>query len=163
MNILDPDRIKFEKSETGMLNLIEDNRVIKGVHCISMFPLSDEANFISIVHRKGSELEEIGIIKHLKELSADQQDLVREDMRFRYFIPEITDIKKIKEAHGLWEWDVTTDRGEKIFYLKDRRENITVKDDRRILITDIGKCRYKISHYDRLPPKARNELDKVLL
>lgn len=164
MNILDPDKIKFEKSKTGMLNIIfENKKVISRVHCIPMFPFSDTNNFISVAHKKGSEFEEIGIIKHLNELSPPQQNLVKEDMKFSYFVPEITDIKRIKRMHGLWEWDVVTDRGEKVFYLGDRRESIVIKDGRRIIITDIEKCRYKITRYKKLPAKAQIELEKMLL
>ena len=164
MKILDHNKIRFEMSESGTLNItLENKKVIEKVCCIPMFPFSDADNFISVVCEKGSEFEEIGIIRHFKELPSDQQKLVRENIKFRYFVPEITDIKKIRDAHGLWEWDVVTDRGEKSFYLRDTRENITIKDDGRIIVTDIEKCRYKITGYRELPAKARVELDRVLL
>ncbi len=164
MNMLDHNKIKFEKSETGALNIVlEDKKVIERVHCIPMFPFSDHDNFVSIACKKGSEFEEVGIIKHLKEISSLQQNLIREDMKFRYFIPEIIDIKSIKETKGIWACEVVTDRGEKTFYIRDRRENITIKDDSRIIITDIEKCRYKITCYNKLSTKARMELDRILL
>ena len=165
MKTLDYNNIKFKRSESGVLNVtLEEGKTIKNIHCVPLFPFSDTKNFISIVCKKGSEFEEIGIIKHFKKLSSVQQNFVREDIKFRYFIPEITNIKRIKQIYSLWEWDVVTDRGEKSFYLKDRRENITIKDDSRIIIiTDIEKCRYKITYYNELPTKARIELDRVLL
>lgn len=164
MKILNHDRVKFERSDSGALNItLEDEKTIKDVHCIPLFPFSDPEDFISIVCKKGSEFEEIGIIKHFKKLPSAQQNFVREDIKLRYFIPEITDIKRIKQTYGIWEWDVVTDRGKKRFYLRDRRENITIKDDGRIIITDIEKCRYKITRYNKIPTKARIELDRVLL
>ncbi len=164
MTLLDHNEIRFERLESGALNItLENKRVIENVYCIPMFPFSDSDNFISVVRKKGSEFEEIGIIKHFKKLSLDQQNLVRENIKFRYFVPEITDIKKIKHTHRLWELDVVTDRGEKRFYVRHRRENVTIKDDDRIIITDIEKCRYKITRYKKLPQKAQIELDRILL
>lgn len=164
MDILSHDKIRFEKSESGALNItFEDERVIENVYCVPLFPFSDTDNFISVVRKKGREFEEIGIITHFKELSPLQRKLVRENIKFRYFIPEITDIKKIKARHRLWKFDVVTDRGEKIFYVRHTRENVTVKDDGRIIITDIEKCRYTIPRYKKLPGRARIELDRILL
>jgi len=164
MKLLDHNKVTFKRSESGALDItLEDGKRIRDVHCIPMFPFSDPENFVSVVCKKGSKFEEIGIIKHFKKLPSAQQDFVREDIKFRYFIPEITDIKRIKQAYSFWEWDVVTDRGEKRFHLRDRRENITIKDDGMIIITDIEKCRYKIIRYNKLPTKARIELDRVLL
>ena len=164
MNILDYNKVKFKRSQSGALNItLEGGEKIKDVNCIPMFPFSDPENFISIVCKKGSEFEEIGIVKHLKKLSLAQQNFIREYIRFRYFTPEITDIKRIKQTYSLWEWDVVTDRGEKRFYLRDRRENIIIKNDSKIIIFDIEKCRYKITRYSKLPANARIELDRVLL
>ena len=155
MNIFDAGKIKLERARYGGLKIkLENGRVVENVHCIPMFPFSDADNFISIVSRKGSEFEEIGIIKHFRKLPPDQQNLVREDIKFRYFVPEINDIKKMRVEDRLWECQVVTDRGEKTFYVRGRRENITIKDDGRIIITDIEKCRYKVTRYNKLPPKA---------
>ncbi len=164
MDILSHDRIRFEKSKSGALNItLEDERVIENVHCVLLFPFSDTDNFVSVVRKKGRESEEIGIITHFKEFSPLQRKLVEENIKFRYFIPEITDIKTIKAGHRLWKFDVVTDRGEKIFYVRHTRENVTVKDDGRIIITDIEKCRYTISRYKKLPKRARMEFDRILL
>ena len=91
------------------------------------------------------------------------QNIVKEDLQFRYFIPEIEEIKKIIHKHGLFEFYVTTNRGEKVFYLRNIRENIMVKDNNSIIFTDIEKCRYKISSFDKLSVKSKGELDRVLL
>jgi hypothetical protein len=78
-------------------------------------------------------------------------------------VPEIKDINRITVRHGLYEWDVVTGRGEKKFSLRSIREHVAVNDEGMIIITDLERCRYKITSSDRLPAKARAELDKVLL
>lgn len=164
MKILDPKKIKFDKSKTGPMNItLENDSVVEDVHCVRMFPLSEPGTFISVVHREDGRIREIGVIKKLKELAVQQQRLVREDIKLRYFVPEIEDINKITIRHGLYEWDVVTGRGEKKFSLRSIREHVSVNDEGMIIITDLERCRYKITNSDRLPPKARAELDKVLL
>lgn len=164
MNILNPTKIKFHKNKAGPLNIIlEDGSVIENVHCIRMFPLSEPKTFISVVHREDGQLREIGVITKLKQLSSEQQRLVRDDIKLRYFVPEIKNINKITARHGLFEWDVVTGRGHKKFFLRSLRENVTVNDEGMIIVTDLERCRYKITDSNKLPAKARVELDKVLL
>jgi len=136
---------------------------VEDIHCLRLFPLSEPDTFISVVHHENGQLREIGVIRKLKELTSEQQRLVREDIKLRYFVPEIEDINKITARHGLYEWDVVTGRGNKKFSLRSIRENITVNDEGMIIITDLERCRYKITDSDKLPVKARAELDKVLL
>ncbi len=165
MNTLNATKISFNKSKkTSPLSItLEDGSVVKDVHCVRLFPLSEPDTFISVVRREDGHLREIGIIRKLKELTSEQQRLVRQDIKLRYFVPEIKDINKITARHGLYEWDVVTGRGNKNFSLRSIRENIAVNDKGMIIITDLERCRYKITDCERLPVKARTELDQVLL
>lgn len=163
MDFLDVKKIRLEKTETGFLNAVhEDGSVTESVHCVPLFPLSDPEGYVSIVFKKSRDFEEVGVIRSLKELSQSQRELAREDIRFRYFIPEIEDVKKVGWKHGLYEWDVVTERGEKVFYLMNRRQNMSITEDGIIVITDVEKCRYRITDHTKLPPRARAELEKVL-
>jgi hypothetical protein len=164
MNVLNAAKIRFNRSRTGPLNItLEDGSVVQDVHCVRLFPLSEPDNFVSVVRREDGRSREIGVINKLKELTGEQQRLVRDDIKLRYFVPEIKDINKITTRHGLYEWDVVTGRGDKKFSLRSIRENIAVNDEGMIIITDLERCRYKITDCERLPAKARAELDKVLL
>ncbi|MFH1074294.1 MAG: DUF1854 domain-containing protein [Candidatus Firestonebacteria bacterium] len=130
---------------------------------ILLFPFTDTENYISAVIRKGSEYKEIGIIEHLQNLPGKLRSLVKEDLKFRYFLPEIRDIIAITTQYWYHEFDVITDRGEKKFYLRNLREGVRFKTDSSIVITDMEKNRYKIPDYNLLPAKARAELDRILL
>jgi len=164
MNILNAAKIRFNKCKIGPLNItLEDGSVVEDVHCLRLFPLSEPDTFISVVRREDGRLREIGVISKLKELTGEQQQVVRDDIKLRYFVPEIKDINRITASHGLYEWDVVTGRGNKKFSLRSIRENIAVNDEGMIIITDLERCRYKITDCERLPAKARAELDKVLL
>jgi len=164
MKILDPEKIFFTRDQNTTLDItLEDGSVVENVYCVRLFPLTEPRTYISIVHRKDNQLTEIGIIKHLKQLPSQQQALVIEDIRLRYFVPEIRDIIKIIPRHGLFEWHVVTERGNKPFFLRSSRENIHTTEGGMIIITDVEKCRYIITNLRKLPKKAQIELDKVLL
>ena len=58
---------------------------------------------------------------------------------------------------------MVTSKGEKIFYVREIRENIIVRDNGHILITDLDKSRYQIRDFKTLPQRAINELELNLL
>ena len=164
MYILDPKKIKMERNEKRWINLTrQDGKTFKRVSFILLFPFTDLENYISVAVRKGMEYQEIGIIEHLKDLPFKFQHIIKDDLIIRYFVPEIKDIKKITTKNWFHEFDVITDRGHKKFFLRNVRENLRFKADSSIVITDMEKCRYKITQYDLLSPLARKELDKILL
>ena len=164
MYILDPKKIKVVKAGKARINLVrQDKRTFKNVRFVHLFPFTDLENYISAVTEKENEYTEAGIIKHLRELPFQAQKTIREDLKFRYFIPEIKEIKKIISKYGIREFDVVTDRGRKIFYLRHIRENLKLNDDNSVIINDIDKCRYKISNILKLSQRSRDELDRILL
>lgn len=159
ISFLNPKRIRFSRSETGTLGIKIDGKIYHKIQPICAFPFSEPNSFIYIQDEKGKE---IGVIHHLQELSEEQQRIVSEELHLRYLIPKIKDILKITGEYGIFKWDVETDKGPKIFYVKGRNENIITKEEKRLLITDIENCRYEISDYTKLPLKAISELEKVL-
>jgi len=164
MKILNPDQLNFEQGENGFLRLkLNDEKVFELVECTPLFPLTQVDAYISVSTRNDAGSEDIGIIKNLRDLPSDQQRLVKDEIQFRYFSPEIIDIKKITSKYGVNEWQVVTDKGNKTFFVQDVKENVIIRESGLILITDIDKCRFQISDYRKLPSKARLELEQTLL
>ncbi len=164
MKLLNPDELLFEQAQNGFLQLkLSDGTIYEMVECYPLFPLSDPDAYISIATRKDSDIEAIGIVRSLKELSADQRSLLEKEIQFRYFSPEIIDIKKITSKYGVVQWEVITDKGAKTFMVQDVKENVAIRDNGLIVITDIEKCRFQIRDYRKLPLKARIELEQTLL
>jgi len=158
--ILDPEKIRFERMDNEVLKMVlEDGTVYPRVYPVSAFPVSDPDRYISI---RSVENNEIGIIENLKSLPPEQQVLIRRELRLRYFVPSIKEIYKIQEEYGIYMWNVKTDRGKKVFYVKGRNENIIFHGRTRLLITDIEECRYEITDYTKLSWRSQRELDKVL-
>lgn len=164
MQLLNPDELNFEQGENGFLRLkMPEDKIYELVECTPLFPLTQIDKYISVTTRNNDGSEEIGIIKNLKALPPDQQRLVKDEIQFRYFSPEIIDIKKITSKYGVNEWQVVTDKGKKTFFVQDMKENVIIRESGLIVITDIDKCRYQIRDYLKLPSKARLELEQTLL
>jgi len=164
MKILNPDELGFETAENGFLKLkFNDGTIYERVECYPLFPLSKPDAYIAISERTDSKAKEIGIVRSLDKLSEKQRSLVEREIQFRHFSPEITDIYKITSKYGVEHWEVMTDKGDKSFIVQDTKENIIIREGGLIVITDIEKCRYQIRNYQKLPLKARMELERTLL
>lgn len=164
MKLLSPDELNFERGESGFLRLkLNGEKVFDLVECTPLFPLTEPDAYISVSTRNDDGGEEIGIIKKLKDLPSDQRHLVHDEIQFRYFSPVIIDINKITSKYGVNEWRVVTDKGEKTFFVQDVKENVLIRENGLIVITDIDKCRFQIRDYRKLPTKARLELEQTLL
>lgn len=169
MKIITKDDIVFEQSETGVLNCrLKDGTVHEHLHCVTLFPLTLPDRFISVIKEIDQEIEEIGIIPGLDGFDVEQKQLIRQAMDERYFVPEILDISKLKtklvlRGHGFDEWEIVTDRGKKVVYLFNPRENLSVNNAGVIIITDMEKNRYKISDLRKLPQQAKNLLEEITM
>jgi hypothetical protein len=164
MKILNPEEWSFKQPENNFLEIRKtDGSVYKSVECIPLFPLSQPDVYINLVGINKSGLEDIGMIENLSSFSTIQQALVKKNINFRYFIPEITDIQKITVKQGIYHWDVVTNKGKKRFLLNSLKDNISILTNGLISITDTDKCRYRISNHHLLPSKAQLELNKTLL
>ena len=115
MKILDPAELSFEPAANGFLRLkLNDGTIYEMVECHPLFPLSEPDAYISITKQDDSDVEEIGIIKTLKKLSAKQRSLVEREIQFRHFSPAIIVINKITSKYGVDQWEVVTDKGDEV-------------------------------------------------
>jgi hypothetical protein len=163
LKILDPNKIRFTRLESGALKVdCGDGTTEDDVFCASMLPLSNPEHFISVAREEHGNLHQVGIIRTLKQLPSDQQRIVTEDLKFRYFLPEIIKIRKITRRYGMLEWDVETDRGETMIFVEEKRENMTFNEHGMLIITDVNKCRYRISNHAELDPYSHTQLDPHL-
>jgi hypothetical protein len=167
MRLLEPRQLTFYRDAAERLCVcVAEETTYQAVRCVALFPISEPDRHISLQipgPQPTAPFEEIGILTELGGLPPAQQRLAREDMLQRYFVPEITDILKIQKKGGVETWQVLTDRGGQSFAITDKHENISMTDKGVVFIVDTARLRYKISHYQSLPARARAMLEKVLL
>jgi hypothetical protein len=88
--------------------------------------------------------------------------VILEELRRRYFTPQITRVHSLKDEYGILYWDVDTTRGRREFVVRDVRENIREFAGGRMLITDVDGNYFEIADVDALPGKGVAELYRLL-
>lgn len=148
----------------GIEAVLPDGGIVPGIRFVQLFPLRKPNEFISVIRSKNKEEEkqELGVIKNLAGLPQQQRELIRVELRRCFFLPEIESIRKVVTVGGIDELTVSTSRGDKTVFVCDRKQSIHVCDDGMILLTDMDKCRYCISHPERLDTQSKYLLERVM-
>ena len=160
LNIFDPARIRLYRDDFEDLVLEQgEGDVHRGVQVLRGFPLSAENRFISV--RDGEE-NELGIIRDMAELDAENRRVLEEELKRVYFIPHITHVNQLEERFHIPRWDVETDRGPRVFEIRSGRNDVRVLGKGRILIRDADGNQYEIPDYRRLDPASRNLIESQI-
>ncbi len=157
VRMLDPNQVRFERMPLGGLQMTDaDGTVYDHVLVYRAFPLSRPGEYIS-VRRGRSELEqkEIGMIRRLEDLAADQRAEVESDLEKRYFVHTVLRIVSIREDMGYFYWVVETDKGLREFPVPIRPRYITYLPPRGRLVMDIDGNRYGIPDLPSLDARSQ--------
>ncbi len=127
------------------------------LHRVFPFDLSEE--FISV---QTKDNEEIGIIRRISDFGAEEQEILKNELERKYFIPKIKKILTLKERRGFSYWKVETDIGEMEISLQDTYRSITRIGEDRAFIGDISGNRFEIESLSALDRKSRKKLDIYL-
>jgi hypothetical protein len=156
---LNPKKLHFFKHGATLRLTIEDDRSFLKVGVLRAFPLSDRNRFFSV--RDEAE-NEIGLIVNPTDLSAENQNLIDEDLQRRYFVPSVKKIVSAKERFGTVDWSVETDRGLCRFTTQNLRENVQRPAPGRIILNDVDGNRYDIRDVDELSRESQELLFRHL-
>ena len=97
------------------------------------------ADFVSFLDGDGQE----GLlIRRLEGLDEESRAALEEELRRIYFMLEITRIYTIEDAHGAARWEEETDRGYRVFDVRDREE-VRVVESTRVLLQDAHGNRFE--------------------
>ena len=155
---IDATKVKFETQENGFLKLILDDEVYEKVTLTRLLPYSQEEAYIAVMQNQ----EEIGIIKDLSELDAEQYDQVQKHLHYKYYIPEITKINHVKEKMGFLYMNLDTKGGSKEICIADFVSNIRLIKDNLLSITDVEGNKYRMSNIQQLDKDSRQKIDIFL-
>jgi hypothetical protein len=159
LSFLSPKKLRFFKHGATLRLTIEDDRSFPKIEIVRAFPLSDRSHFFSV--RDGAD-NEVGLIVNPTELSAENQNLIDEDLQRRYFVPSVKKIISAKERFGTVEWTVETDRGLCHFTTQNLRENVQRPTASRIILNDVDGNRYDIRDVDELSRESQEILFRHL-
>lgn len=159
LTFLDPKKLRFFKHGAILRLTIQDDRSFPKVGVLRAFPLSDRNRSYSV---RDAGDNEIGLILNPTDLTAENQNLIDEDLQRRYFIPSVKRIVSAKERFGTVEWTVETDRGLCHFTSQNLRENVQRPAPGRIILNDVDGNRYDIRNLDELNRESQELLFRHL-
>ncbi|HOP81417.1 MAG TPA: DUF1854 domain-containing protein [Armatimonadota bacterium] len=137
------DFIVFEQDGVFRLTLPDDRTYLK-FSVYRTFPLSMPEKYISL----RSDMDEICMIRDLSDFDKGTQQIIRELLNRRYFVPRVLKINGAKERYGGMVLDVETDRGRKLIITKSLHESLSENAAGRCFITDVEGNRYEINMDD---------------
>lgn len=161
MRFLTADNAAFSRTEGGFLSLKTEEKEYARVGVYLTFPLTMPEEFISI-READEKAKEIGLIEKLSVLSKDQQEMIREQIRLRYFMPVITKVLDVKDEYGFAYWHVMTNFGVCRFTTHMSGDAVITLGESRLLVTDIDGNRYDIPDFYQLGVMERKKLDLFL-
>ena len=149
----------LHRNRHGHLTLTTaDQQIHEKVAPVRAFPIQTPNASISIVSDDGKE---IAWIDDLGDLSANNRQLVEEDLQSHEFMPEIRSINHVTSFAPPCTWQVDTDRGNTEFVLRGEEDIRRIGRD-MLLIADTHGIHYLIRDMTNLNKISRRILDRFL-
>lgn len=158
LRFINKDNAVFSRTAGGFVALDYAGKHYDRVGVYRTFPLTEPESYISI-READEKAREIGMVEKLTDLVPDQAEMLREQMRLRYFMPVIEKIISVKDEYGYAYFDVKTNFGACRFTTHMGSEAFVSLTDTRIIITDLDGNRYEIPDLNRLSVAERKKLD----
>lgn len=158
MRFLTKENARFSRTEGGFVSLQTGGREYPRIGVYLTFPLTMPEEYISI-READEKAKEIGIIEKLSALEKDQQEMIREQIRLRYFMPVITKVLDVRDEYGYAYWNVMTSFGACRFTTRMSGDTVIFLGESRLMVTDIDGNRYEIPDFYKLSVQERKRLD----
>ena len=123
------------------------------------FPFETPDEYISVLNKDGREY---AMIRDLKEMTEEAQEIIRAELDRKYLCPIVTKINSLKEKLGYSFWEVETDKGVMTFSMHDTYRNIARVGDGMLIITDVDGNRYRINDVAALDRKSFKRIELYL-
>lgn len=178
---LTPENAKFKLSKNGFLVLeaflppvkkddLEENEETESnkdpvwqdlgrIFLHRAFPFTMVDQYISVLDKDGKEY---GVISDINLFEGETREILENELKRKYFSPEIKKINSLKERFGYSYWEVETDRGEMSFAVHDTFRNIAKITESRLVVTDVDGNRYDIFDVLALDTKSYRKIDLYL-
>ena len=158
VRLLNSENAVFSRTEGGFLALKTGDKEYDRVGVYLTFPLTNPEEFISI-RESDEKAKEIGLIQNLSDLKKEEQEMLREQVRLRYFMPVIRKVMDVKDEYGYAYWHVQTDFGVCRFTTHMGGDAVINLGEARYQVTDIDGNRYELPDLYALSVMERKKLD----
>lgn len=120
------------------------------------FPNDCYYTYISVLDENNAE---IGIITDVEQFDEKTAEILKRELKRKYFITRIEKIISVKEKYGFSYWKTEAEGKELSFTLQDTSRSITKTSDDHLFITDIDGNRYEIESFSALDRKSRKAIE----
>ena len=156
---LNRDNARFSRTKGGFVSLEYNGNTWSRIAVYRAFPFTDPERYISI-REPDEKAKEIGMVQDLnKDLDPQTAELLREQLRIRYFTPKILKIQDIKEEYGFAYFKAVTEQGPCRFTIHMSGSSVVRLSDSRILLSDLDGNRFEIEDLNRLSESELHKLD----
>ncbi len=151
LRVLDPAKTTLRRIG-GLTRLtIAGDRSWTRANPARAFPVTDPDHYIGFLDGAGKD---IGILYDPALLDEESQRILAEDIEMRYFVPVVTEVKKVKVEFGAVYWDVETTRGPRHVIVRSLRDNLQELTATRVLVTDVDGNRIEFPNINELDQES---------
>lgn len=156
---LDPATTRFITEDDTSLDILDgETMLFEKVRAYRAFPLTAPWEIILFCTE---DVQPVAYLPHTKSLSDNSFQALYRCLFWRYFIPQILEIRSLEiESGSATRWVVVTNRGEREFLVR-KRHDVRSLDPRRLLVTDSEGNRYDLPDYGELPPESQIALERL--
>lgn len=158
LRYINKDNGEFKRTAGGFISLEYNKKSYDRVSVYRTFPITEPDIYIS-VREADEKAREIGMIEKLSDLTKEQAEMIKEQLRLRYFMPQIEKIIDVKDEYGYAYFHVKTNFGAARFTIHMGSGSVTALTDNRVLITDLDGNRFEIPDIYKLTVNERKKLD----
>lgn len=137
---------------------IAGERCVLQVKLSRVFPLTRPGSFVAVNQADGKE---VGILKDPGKLAESSRIVLEEELDRLYFTPVIERITSLKQEASMWRWEVQTQRGNAVFYLRGVRDSVHEVAPGRWQIYSVDGQRYEIQNYGELEPRTQSLFESL--
>jgi hypothetical protein len=164
LGILDAASARFYITDGGFTGLKTDDKDYPHITLRRTMPIQAPMKYISVAD---SENKEIGILRDVDELSAEQKEIVIKELDNRYYSPDVLEVLSVKDKLGYVyiEMRVKNRQGReysKSCAIKDVNRNIRMLTDKSLILFDVDGNRYVIQDIFKLDKLSIKKLDPYL-
>ncbi len=153
---IDGDEAQITKAESYTVDVeFYSGLKIQGLEPRRLFPVSGLRKYITLLDQDGKEQ---CIIRNIDNLMPESKQVIEDCLNEYYMVPRIINIIDSEEKYGILKMTCNTNRGLRMFDVRNRYSDIKVLYDYRVLIRDSDDNRYEIPDHRQLDKKSKKML-----
>ncbi len=124
------------------------------------FPFELLWQYISVLDGEGKE---IGVVYNVEDFGRETCELLKNELRRKYYEPHVKTIVSMKERYGFSYWNVITKEDRKVnFTMQDTFRNIIRVGNDKAILLDVDGNRFVIESIAELDRKSYKKIELYL-